>query len=188
MNICFWVTCPCGITYNLKTNVGHTSDVHFSQVTLAYILIFTSSPLPATPPSPKNIHFSLLCPQLRRSWRGILVSGCPCVCAFIRSSRTVHARILKFHIWIPDGEKADTRFFFFLSELSPFLELRPFEQIRMKSDACHIIWTMHGRVMKSKKISNDQELIQSDPTSCPQNQKGNNKIHKLTAVYVRHSR
>ena len=28
--------------------------------------------------------------------------------------------------------------------------------------------------IKNKKISNDQELIQSDPTSCPQNQKGNN--------------
>ena len=28
--------------------------------------------------------------------------------------------------------------------------------------------------MKSKKLSNDQELIQSDPISCPQNQKGNN--------------
>ena len=27
---------------------------------------------------------------------------------------------------------------------------------------------------QSKKISNDQELIQSAPTSCPQNQKGNN--------------
>ena len=27
---------------------------------------------------------------------------------------------------------------------------------------------------QNKKISNDQELIQSDPTSCPQNQKGNN--------------
>ena len=27
---------------------------------------------------------------------------------------------------------------------------------------------------KSKKISNDQELLQSDPTSCPQNQTGNN--------------
>ena len=26
--------------------------------------------------------------------------------------------------------------------------------------------------MQSKKISNDQELIQSDPISCPQNQKG----------------
>ena len=29
-------------------------------------------------------------------------------------------------------------------------------------------------MMESKKISNDQELIQSDPTSCPQNPKGNN--------------
>ena len=28
--------------------------------------------------------------------------------------------------------------------------------------------------VESKKISNDQELIQSDHTSCPQNQKGNN--------------
>ena len=27
---------------------------------------------------------------------------------------------------------------------------------------------------RSKKMSNDQELIQSDPISCPQNQKGNN--------------
>ena len=30
------------------------------------------------------------------------------------------------------------------------------------------------RIILSKKISNDQELIQSDPISCPQNQKGNN--------------
>ena len=30
------------------------------------------------------------------------------------------------------------------------------------------------KLLKSKKISNDQELIQSDPISCPQNQKGNN--------------
>ena len=28
--------------------------------------------------------------------------------------------------------------------------------------------------IKSKKISSDQELIQSDPTSCPINQVGNN--------------
>ena len=33
-------------------------------------------------------------------------------------------------------------------------------------------WLSHR--MLSKKISNDQELIQSDPTSCPINQKGNN--------------
>ena len=31
-----------------------------------------------------------------------------------------------------------------------------------------------GTTHVSKKISNDQELIQSDPTPCPQNQKGNN--------------
>ena len=30
------------------------------------------------------------------------------------------------------------------------------------------------KYVQSKKISNDQELIQSDPTPCPQNQKGNN--------------
>ena len=28
-------------------------------------------------------------------------------------------------------------------------------------------------IMLNKKISNDQELIPSDPISCPQNQKGN---------------
>ena len=31
-----------------------------------------------------------------------------------------------------------------------------------------------GPRFQCKKISNDQELIQSDPTSCPINQKGNN--------------
>ena len=30
------------------------------------------------------------------------------------------------------------------------------------------------KLLLSKKISNDQEPTQSDPTSCPQNQKGNN--------------
>ena len=74
-------------------------------------------------------HF--LCPQLRKSWRGVLVSGCASVRASVRSSHachilwTMHARVLKFHIWIIHGTIADTRFFF-LSELSPFLELCPF--------------------------------------------------------------
>ena len=63
-----------------------------------------------------------------------------CVRLFVRSSKTVHARVLKFHLWIPHGKIVDARFYFyfFLSELSPFLELCPFEKIRMKSDACHI--------------------------------------------------
>ena len=34
-------------------------------------------------------------------------------------------------------------------------------------------WIIGCHMIKSKKISNDQELIQSDPTSCPQNRKGN---------------
>ena len=56
----------------------------------------------------------------------------------IRSSKTVHARVMKFHIWIPHGKIVDARFFF-LSELSPFLELCPLEKMRTKSDACHIL-------------------------------------------------
>ena len=35
--------------------------------------------------------------------------------------------------------------------------------------SCHFF-----HFLQNKKISNDQKLIQSDPTSCPQNQKGNN--------------
>ena len=34
--------------------------------------------------------------------------------------------------------------------------------------------TLQELSQQSKKISNDQELIQSDPTSCPINQEGNN--------------
>ena len=55
-----------------------------------------------------------LCPQLGRSWRGILVSGFPCV----HSKHilwTVHARVLKFHIWIPHGKIVDTHFFLDIS-------------------------------------------------------------------------
>ena len=44
-------------------------------------------------------------------------------------------------------EKYLTHVFFSLSELSPFLELCPFEKIRPKSDACHILWTVHARVL-----------------------------------------
>ena len=36
------------------------------------------------------------------------------------------------------------------------------------------VMTNNPNGFQSKKISNDQELIQSDPISCPQNQKGNN--------------
>ena len=136
------------------------------------------------PPPPPHTH------TLRRSSQGILVSGCASVRPSVRSSRIVHARVLKFHIWIPNGNIADTHvfflcvcfffFFFFLvrvfcfgvfffgvfwgvffflflllvfvfvfsSELSAFLELCHFEKIRMKSDAYHVLGTVHARVFK----------------------------------------
>ena len=45
---------------------------------------------------------------------------------------------------------------------------------RSASVPSHYDKTSWKDYLKSKKISNDQELIQSDPISCPQNQKGNN--------------
>ena len=51
-------------------------------------------------------------------------------------------------------------------ELSPFLETPKLILTLMQ--------TIDIGLKQSKKISNDQELIQSDPISCPQNQKGNN--------------
>ena len=40
------------------------------------------------------------------------------------------------------------------------------------ASTCYVRRQYH--FMTSKKINNDQELIQSDQASCPQNQKGNN--------------
>ena len=42
---------------------------------------------------------------------GFGLSVRPSVHASVRSSKTVHARVLKFHIWIPHGKIIDTRFF-----------------------------------------------------------------------------
>ena len=51
--------------------------------------------------------------------------------------------------------------------------IRHFED-RFPPDGLTVVSQFNVILMQSKKISNDQELIQSDPTSCPQNQKGNN--------------
>ena len=64
----------------------------------------------------------------------------------------------------------------------PGVQIRWFHLVVFCSSGCQCY------LLESKKISNDQELTQSDTTPCPQNQKGNNLIHKLTAVYERHSR
>ena len=52
-------------------------------------------------------------------------------------------------------------------------------ELKTRASACKTLCPQHSLAPKygqSKKISSDQELIQSDPTSCPQNQKGNNWI------------
>ena len=48
------------------------------------------------------------------------------------------------------------------------------DQELIQSNYISHLYHQMSHVIRSKKISNDQELIQSDPTSCPQNQKGNN--------------
>ena len=65
----------------------------------------------------------------------------------VRSSRIVHARVLKFHI-IMDSPWNNSWHTFFLSCPTPFLEVCPFEKIRIKSDACHILWIVRARVLK----------------------------------------
>ena len=42
---------------------------------------------------------------------GFRLCICPSVCASISQSRTVHVRVLKFHIWIPHGKIAHTCLF-----------------------------------------------------------------------------
>ena len=68
---------------------------------------------------------------------------------------TVHARVLKFHIWIPRGKIA--ALIFFLSELPPFLELCPFENIRMKSCQQDISKSIWARGLKLVHLIRDDE-------------------------------
>ena len=67
----------------------------------------------------------------------------------------MHARALKFHVWIPHEKIAET-YFFFLSGLCPFPELWPFEKIWMESCQQTISKPMKARALKFKeKIGSD---------------------------------
>ena len=102
----------------------------------------------------KHVRIILIMPPTSKKLTGntgFRLSVCLSVCPFVtlfdlcHILRTVHARVLKFHMWISLG-KISCPLFPFLSELSPFLELGPFDKIRMKPDACHILQTVHARV------------------------------------------
>ena len=71
--------------------------------------------------------------------------------------RTVHVRVLKFYVWISHGKIAHPCFF--LSELSAFLELCPFEKIRMKSCQQDISKSVWARDLKLNQLIGDNELI-----------------------------
>ena len=48
------------------------------------------------------------------------------------------------------------------------------DDFKLKCPGLNLLEAFNVIIIKRKKISYDQELIQSDPTSCPQNQKRNN--------------
>ena len=64
-------------------------------------------------------------------------------------------------------EKYLMHIFICLCELSPFLELCPFEKIRMKSDASHILGTVHARVLKSHIWIPHGKIADTYFFSCP---------------------
>ena len=75
-------------------------------------------------------------PQTSKNLRGILLLGCACVRPSVMLFDachilwTVHARVLKYHIWIPHGKIAYPYYFFLIRVIS-LSGVIPFEKIRM---------------------------------------------------------
>ena len=59
----------------------------------------------------------------------------------------MHARVLKFHVWIPHEKIADT-YFFPLQDYAPFLS---YEEIWMESCQRNISKTIEARALKFKE-------------------------------------
>ena len=78
----------------------------------------------------KSIHTELIMPPTSKKLREHIGFGFGlCIRPRIRSSKTVHARVLKFHLWISHGKIADTRFFSCLSYL-PFWSYAPLKKTK----------------------------------------------------------
>ena len=63
----------------------------------------------------------------------------------------MYANVLKFHILIPH-EKIGDPVFFFLSQLSPILELFPFDKITLKSHIYCTVVTIMGKQCWSQAV------------------------------------
>ena len=87
------------------------------------------------------------------------------------------------HLWLLHG--AHTCYFIDITSNGQSLQIL-WKCEHLYFDPCLEIVTSVDQylwLLQSKKITNDQELIQSVPISCPQNQKENNWIHKLAAAW-----
>ena len=109
---------------------------------------------------PDSIFLSYIVPPTSKKLTGHIGLGLcvrPSMHPSVRASgrsRTVHARVLKFYIWIRHVKIFDTRFFF-LSELSPFLELCPFKKTKKKKNKK----TNKKKKTKKKKKKNNNNGI-----------------------------
>ena len=54
----------------------------------------------------------------------------------------------------------------------------------LRANVILLVLSFSGLFRKLTKLSNDQELIQSDPISCPKNQKGNKKEKCINIKYA----
>ena len=81
---------------------------------------------------------------------------------------TVHTRVLEFHIWIPHGKIADTCFYF-LDQVISLFGVMPLWKNQNEIDACHILWTVHARVLKLDLWIPHRKIAYPYFFSCPSN-------------------
>ena len=88
-------------------------------------------------------------PQLRRSWQGILVLGCASMWACLRQV-IKNCACLGFEILYMDSSwKNILHVVFFLLLVIPiFGVILLWVKSEWSSDACHMLWTVHARVLK----------------------------------------
>ena len=68
----------------------------------------------------------------------------------------MHARVLKFYVWIPHEKVGDT-YFFSHQDYAPFLSNGPLQKIRMKSSQQNISKSIKARALKVNKWTGSEE-------------------------------